>query len=109
MKRGEIWTVSGGPGYAGKPRPALIVQSDLLPETDSILTCGLTSHQRPILKSRPPVEPDANNGLKEPSEVMVDKIMAVPRARLGKRIGTLTPQDMTRVEQSLLLVLGFGD
>lgn len=109
MKRGEIWTLAGGPGYAGKPRPALIVQSDLLADTRSVLTCGLTTRANPALYSRPAIEPSAGNGLQEPSEIMTDKITAVPRARLGKRIGALSPQDMVRVEQALLLVLGFGD
>jgi mRNA interferase MazF len=109
MKRGEIWTVSGGPGYAEKPRPALIVQSDLLPETQSVLTCGLTSHRGATLMSRPPVKPDSGNGIREASEVMIDKMTAVHRSQLGKRIGALGPEDMTRVEQAMLLVLGFGD
>ena len=109
MKRGEIWTVSGGPGYAGKPRPALIVQSDLLPETQSVLTCGLTSRRGAALLSRPPIEPDSGNGIREASEVLVDKMTAVHRSKLGRCIGALGPEDMTRVEQAMLLVLGFGD
>ena len=109
MKRGEIWTVGGGPGYASKPRPALILQSDRLDGTNSVLTCGLTTYNAAELELRPPVRPVPENGLREPSEVMVDKIMAVPRARLGKRVGALTTEEMSRVEQALLLVLGFGD
>lgn len=107
MIRGEIWTQSGGPSYAGKPRPALILQSDLLADTESVITCGLTTHRNPVLRSRPPVEPDGNNGLHERSEIMIDKITAVRRDKLGSRIGQLSREDMTRVEQALLLVLGF--
>lgn len=109
MKRGEIWTVAGGPGYSGKPRPALIVQTDLLMDAPSLLTCGFTSRVSEDLPLRPLVEPSPGNGLMAPSNLMSEKITAVPRARLGKRIGALAPEDMTRVEQAILLVLGFGD
>lgn len=109
MKRGEIWTVGGGPGYAGKPRPALIVQSDRMDGMNSVLTCGLTTYDAAEIELRPPVRPAPENGLREHSAVMVDKIMAVPRARLGKRVGALSADEMARVEQALLLMLGFGD
>jgi mRNA interferase MazF len=33
VKRGEIWTMAGGPGYATKPRPAVIIQDDGFSET----------------------------------------------------------------------------
>ena len=109
MKRGEIWTISGGPGYSGKPRPALIVQSDLLRDTGSVVICGLTTHENPVLRVRPPVYPDPGNGLTKPSEVMTDKVMAIPRNKLGERIGALSAADMARVEGALLLVLGFAE
>ena len=107
MIRGEIWTQSGGPGYTGKPRPALIVQSDLLAATGSVITCGLTTHRNPVLRTRPRIEPDADNGLRVPSEVMTDKIAAVARGKLGERLGMVSDADMARVQDALLLVLGF--
>ena len=107
MKRGEIWTQSGGPNYSGKPRPALVVQSDILGATTSIITCGLTTSRNPSLRSRPRIEPNLENGLHEASEVMIDKIAAVPRAKLGQPVGVLPPDDMARIEEALLLVLGF--
>jgi mRNA interferase MazF len=109
MKRGEIWTLAGGPGYAGKPRPALILQTDLLPDSPSLLTCGFTSRASEDVPLRPLVEPSPENGLRTPSNLMSEKITAVPRARLGRRIGILSREDMARVERALLLVLGFGD
>jgi mRNA interferase MazF len=57
MIRGEIWTQAGGPGYAGKPRPVVIVQSDLIADTESVIICGLTTHQNPTIRSRPPSIP----------------------------------------------------
>lgn len=108
MKRGEIWTQSGGPGYAGKPRPALILQSDLLTGTDSIITCPFTSQANENVPTRPRFFPDANNGLRETSDLMVDKIMTVARSKLGKKMGSISAEDMERVEDAMLLVLGFA-
>lgn len=108
MKRGEIWTQSGGPGYAGKPRPALIVQSDQLDGTDSILTCLFTSQTDEHLPTRPRFIPAADNGLRETSDLMTDKITAVGRSKLGRRVGMISDADMERVEDAMLLVLGFA-
>lgn len=107
MKRGEIWTVSGGPGYAGKPRPAVILQSDLLVDSPSLLTCGFTSRASEDVPLRPLIEPSPGNGLRMPSNLMSEKLTAVPRARLGHQVGSLSAEDIARVEQALLLVLGF--
>jgi mRNA interferase MazF len=43
MKRGEIWTLAGGPDYAGKPRPCVVLQSDVFTETASLTICTVTS------------------------------------------------------------------
>jgi mRNA interferase MazF len=108
MKRGEIWTVAGGTSYAGKPRPALIVQADWLTDVGSVVTCGITSLVKDDMLARPAVQPSETNGLRGPSQVMADKIIAVPRDKLGYRIGAMSGADMVRVEQAMLLVLGFG-
>ena len=83
MKRGEIWTMAGGPGYASKPRPVVIIQDDAFDETASIIVCLVTSEaiQAPIL--RLPVEPTSDNGLHQTSDLMVDKVVTVPRAGSG--------------------------
>ena len=109
MIRGEIWTVSGGPTYASKPRPALIVQADwLTAEVESLLSCGITTLAKDNMLTRPSLLPTATNGLRDPSQVMIDKIIAVPREKFGARIGALSGDDMARVEQAMLLVLGFA-
>lgn len=109
MIRGEIWTVSGAGGYASKPRPALIVQANwLTAEIESVLTCGITTLAKDNMRSRPALLPTVDNGLREPSQVMVDKITAFPRDKLGSRTGELSDEDMTRVEQAMLVVLGFA-
>ena len=108
MKRGEIWTLSGGPGYAGKPRPALVVQSDLALETPSVLTCGFTTQASEDVPLRPLMLPSAGNGLAWPSNLMSEKITAVPRSRMGRRVGVLSEEEMARTDQALQLVMGFA-
>lgn len=44
MRRGEVWTVSGA-GYAGKPRPAVIVQDDRFDATASVTICAFTTDE----------------------------------------------------------------
>jgi mRNA interferase MazF len=108
MKRGEVWTQSGGPGYASKPRPVLILQSDLLIGTDSMIICPFTTRDNVQIPTRLNFSPNAENGLREPSDLMTEKIMAVSRTKLGKRLGVVKSEDMERVEEALLLVLGFA-
>jgi mRNA interferase MazF len=108
MKRGEVWTQSGGPGYASKPRPVLIVQSDRLTQSESVIVCLMTSYDGPGLSARLPFSPTAENGLREDTILMADKIMAIAKSKLGKRLGVVTPEDMERVEEAMLIVLGFA-
>ena len=107
MKRGEIWTQAGGPGYARKPRPVLIVQADALAGTESVVICLFTSLEGARLNARLPFVPSPENGLLEASELMADKIMTVARTRLGRRIGELSDAEMREVERALAFVLGF--
>ena len=108
MKRGEIWTATGAPGYGGKARPALIVQSDALADTDSVITCGFTTQTDDERHFRPQVLPAPTNGLGRTSYVMTEKLTAIPRDKLGKRIGVLGDDEMEAVEQALQLVLGLA-
>ncbi len=108
MKRGEVWTVSGGPGYAGKPRPVVIVQDDRFDTTASITVCGLTSAEIDAPLARPMIAPTVSNGLKVQSFPMVDKITTVPRQRLGRRIGTLSRGDIALLNAALLVFLALA-
>ena len=65
MRRGEIWTASGG-DYAGKPRPVVIVQDDRFDATASITVCPFTTDPTDAPLFRPLVEPSAANGLRTP-------------------------------------------
>jgi mRNA interferase MazF len=108
MKRGEIWTMAGGPGYASKPRPAVIIQEDGFTETLSIAVCPLTSQpiEAPMLRIN--VAPSPENGLRAASRLMVDKVTTVPKSRLGQRIGRLADDDLLRLNRSLLVFLGLA-
>ncbi|SMH38348.1 type II toxin-antitoxin system PemK/MazF family toxin [Azospirillum agricola] len=109
MKRGEIWTVAGGGGpYSGKPRPCVIVQSDLFDATTSITVCLLTGEDADAPLLRPKIEPASENGLREASWVEVDKIVTTRRANLGKRIGVLTDRNMAAIGTAMLVFLGIA-
>lgn len=107
MRRGEIWTVSGG-GYAGKPRPAVIIQDDRFDATASVTICAFTSDPTDAPLFRLPIEPGESNGLRSPSRLMVDKITTVARDKLGERIGRLDDEDMVRLNRAILVFLGLA-
>ena len=108
MRRAEIWTASGGPDYAGKPRPVVIVQDDRFPHTDSVTVCSFTTDETDAPVVRLPIEPTADNGLRKPCRLMVDKMTTVPRSKLGKRVGRLAEEDMVRLNRALLVFLGIA-
>jgi mRNA interferase MazF len=108
VKRGDIVTVSA-PGDYGKPRPAVVVQSDWLKATDSVLVALLTSTLRDAPLYRLLVEPSEANGLKLPSQVMIDKIIAMPRDRCGMVIGNIDQKTMIALNHMLSVVIGIAD
>lgn len=107
MRRGEIWTAAGGSGYAGKPRPVVVIQDDRFDATDSVTICSFTTDptEAPLIRLR--VEP-GDSGLREVSSLMVDKITTVPRARLGDLIGRLNDEDMMRLGRAIVVFLGLA-
>ena len=109
MKRGEIWTVAGGAAYAGKPRPAVIVQDNRFDANDSIIVCPLTTDATSAPIFRLPIEPTEVNGLQAPCRLMVDKLTAVPRTRLGRRLGSLAREEMKALNRALFVFLGLAE
>ena len=107
MKRGEVWTVSAG-GYAGKPRPAVIVQDDRFDATASITICVFTTDDTEAPLFRLPVEPSEGNGLRSVSHLMVDKLTTVSKDRMGERIGHLEAADIVWLNQAILVFLGLA-
>ena len=108
MKRGEIWTVAGGKDYAGKPRPAVVLQDDRFDKTDSVTICAFTTDPTDAPLFRLLVEPTESNGLRAPCRLMVDKITTVPKARAGTRVGRLADEDMVRLNRAVLVFLGIA-
>ena len=108
MKRGEIWTVAGGKDYAGKPRPAVVLQDDRFDKTDSVTICAFTTDPTDAPLFRLLVEPTESNGLRAPCRLMVDKITTVPKARAGTRVGRLADEDMVRLNRAILVFLGIA-
>lgn len=106
MKRGEIWIAAGGKGYAGNPRPVVIVQDDRFDSTPSISICAFTSDPAEAPLFRVEVEPSEENGLEKASRLMVDKITTVPKSKLDRRIGRLSDGDVIRLKRAILTFLG---
>ena len=108
MKRGDIWTVAGGKGYAGKARPVVLVQDDSFDATASITICAFTTDETDAPLFRLPVVPNERNRLRAPCRLMVDKITTVPKSKIGTRVGRLDDEDVLRLNQALLVFLGLA-
>ena len=108
MKRGEIWTLAGGNDYAGKPRPAVIVQDDSFGAANSVTVCAFTTNETEAPLFRLPVDPTEHNGLKVQSRLMVDKITTVPSSKIGKLVGRLDDEDLLRLNRAMLVFLGLA-
>ena len=106
MRRGDLVTVSAPRAY-GKPRPAVVIQSDWLTATDSVLVALLTSARVEAPLYRLTVEPSQLNGLKAPSQVMIDKIVAIPRKKCGSVIGHLN--ERIALNHMLAVIVGIAD
>ena len=107
MKRGDLVTVAIS-GDFGKPRPALIVQSDSFAETGTVTLLLVTSTPIDAPLVRVPLEPNLENGLVQPSWVMIDKAMSVKRERVGGVIGQVREEKMLAVTRNLAVFLGIG-
>lgn len=108
MRRGEIWTAAAGSGYAGKPRPVVIVQDDRFAATASVTVCAGTTDPTDAPLFRLLLDADEMTGLREPTRLMVDKLTTVPRSKLGERIGCLRDEDMVRLDRAILVFLGIA-
>src|SRR3954469_20891718 len=108
MRRGTIVTVALSGDY-GKPRPAVVIQSERLPPAARPPLVPPPSTQRDAPLYRLAVAPDAENGLQRASDIMVDKITAVRRARIGAAIGTLGAAHLFALDRMLALAVGIAD
>ena len=106
LKRGDVVTVAGSGDFAGKPRPAVILQADLFNDTHasfSVVPLTTTLIDAPLF--RVDVRATKQNGLRTDSQAMVDKIASVRRDRIARRVGSLSTRDIGRIEDALRLWL----
>jgi len=109
MRRGDVVVVAL-PGDLGKPRPAVVVQVDVLNENlRTVLLCPITSFSSDPSFFRVAVEPTIENGLRLPSEIMVEKLQAANKSKLANVIGRMDDQTMRKLGRSLLITLGLAD
>lgn len=109
LQRNDVVTVAA-PGDFGKPRPAVIIQSDVFPEFhSSVILCPLTSTLANAPEFRVTVVPSEMNGLRLESQIMVDKIVTVRRDRLGEKIGRLSAQEIRLMNMAIAFVTGLSD
>jgi mRNA interferase MazF len=107
MKRGDFVTVAMQ-GDFGKPRPALIFQSDRFDEHATVTILPVTSILVDAPLFRITIEPSITNGLNKPSQVMVDKTMTVVKEKLGKPFGKIDKNTLLEIERCLAVFLGFA-
>ncbi|MDH4394798.1 MAG: type II toxin-antitoxin system PemK/MazF family toxin [Limnobacter sp.] len=105
--RGSFVTIAMQ-GDFGKPRPALVIQADLFNEHSSVTVLPVTGTlvNAPLL--RVTVQPNADNGLEKPSQVMVDKAVTVRRDKVGPSFGCIDPDGLVEVERCLAVFLGIA-
>ncbi len=109
MRRGDIVTVAAAGGY-GKPRPAVIVQTDAFPEIHaSVVLCQMTSELSDAPDFRVTIEPNDANGLQVRSQIIADKPVTVRRERIGRTIGRLGAVEVRRLNLALAFVMGLAD
>jgi len=107
MKRGDLVPVVLAGAY-GKPRPALVIQSDLFARHTSVTVLPVTTEIRPIEIFRIAVAPTEKNGLRAPSQIMVDKAHTIPRDKAGDPFGVLAARTLAAVNRALAVFLGLG-
>jgi mRNA interferase MazF len=109
MRRGDVVIVAAAGDY-GKPRPAVVVQTNAFPETHpSIVICQMTSDVVDAPDFRVTIEPTEANGLRNRSQIMADKPVTVRRERIGQLVGSLTDADIGRLNIALAFVMGLAD
>jgi mRNA interferase MazF len=107
MRRGDLVTITLQGDY-GKPRPALIIQSDLFDEHPTVTILPVTSDLRDAPLFRLAIEPSPETGLQKPSQVMIDKAQTVKREKVGSIIGRIDEGTILAVNRALALFLGFA-
>ena len=100
--------MAGGPEYAGKPRPVVIVHDNRFGGTESVTFVAFTTNLLASPLIRLAVEPSFTNGLLKPCHLMIDKVSSAPKSKLGRQVGALSADDMVRLNRALTIYLGLG-
>jgi mRNA interferase MazF len=109
MQRGDVVMVAASGDY-GKPRPAVLLQTDALPARHaSVVICKMTLELVDAPDFRVTLDPSADNGLRVRSQVMADKPVTVRRERIGRTIGRLNAAEVGRLNSALAFVMGLAD
>lgn len=107
-RRGDLVTVAVQ-GNFGKPRPALVIQSDLFNENHpTVMLCLVSSQLRETPLFRLTVGPTDENGLKLDSQIQIDKVMTVLREKIGPSFGRLDDATMLKINRALALFMGIA-
>lgn len=107
MRRGDFVTIAMQ-GDFGKPRPALVIQSDQFDEHATVTVLPVTSTLVAAPLLRITLQPDIGNGLQKPSQVMLDKAMTVKRDKIGPAFGHIDGGSMLELERCLAVFLGIA-
>lgn len=107
MRRGDLVTVAMQ-GDFGKPRPALVIQADLFAAHSSVTVLPVTSTivNAPLLRIS--IQPDPENGLQKPSQIMIDKALTVKRDKIGQTFGSVSADTLVEIERCLAVFLGIA-
>jgi mRNA interferase MazF len=109
VKRGDIVAAAIAGDYGGRSRPAVVIQSDLFnPTHSSVVVCPLTTAVVDAPMFRIDLFPTHENGLAAQSQIMADKLYAVRREKIGRRIGRLTSAELVAAERAIALMLGLA-
>jgi mRNA interferase MazF len=108
VTRGEIYIAAARGAYTGKPRPVVILQDDRFDATASVTVCPFTTNPVDAPLLRLPIVPSDENGLDEPSQLMIDKVTTLPRTSVGERLGRLHDDELVALNRSLVVCLGLA-
>ena len=105
VMRGDLVTIALSGDY-GKPRPALVVQDDAFTSLEPVTVLRVTSdlHDAPLLRIS--IAPTSENGLRAPSQIMIDKAATIPKGKIGRPIGRVETSIMRAVDEALARFLG---
>jgi mRNA interferase MazF len=109
MRRGDVVSIADRQGqFTGKPRPAVIVQSDFFAEANTVVICPVSSEnvEAPLVRFQ--IEPSGTLPLHRTSWIEVDMITTVHRNRVGRLIGRIADTDLVRLNGALAVFLGLG-